>query len=147
MCPCDRSVVMMPRFASSDRYNCFNSARVLIAIRWSVLHAIDARRSIAPSIQRSARFHVTCKVSQVWGLVPHRKYFGSITTVACHPRSAPTWCFYIYYIYYLYIYKGFFVLPYMGRVIPLETVGSYKPDGFQNIFGVGLIPTLDLPCR
>ena len=27
----------------------------------------------------------------------------------------------------------------MGRTIPLETVGSYKPDGFLNIFRVGLI--------
>ena len=34
------------------------------------------------------------------------------------------------YIYLLYIYKMFFVLPYMGRVIPLEIVGYYIPDGF-----------------
>ena len=33
----------------------------------------------------------------------------------------------------------------MGRVIPLETVGSYKPDGFRNNFRVGLISTLFLP--
>ena len=33
-------------------------------------------------------------------------------------------------IFIYYIYKMFFVLPYMGRVIPLETVGYYKPDGF-----------------
>ena len=53
--------------------------------------------------------------------------------------------FYIYYIYYLYIIKRLFVLPYMGRVIPLETVGSYKPDGFRNNLRVGLISTLFLP--
>ena len=67
---------------------------------------------------------------------------GHVAESHADPRSAPTWCFYIYYIYYLYIYKGFFVLHYMGRVIPLETVGSYKPDGFLNIFRVGLTHTL-----
>ena len=46
---------------------------------------------------------------------------------------------YILFIYYLYSIKVFFVLPYIGRVIPLETVGSYKPDGFLNSFHVGLI--------
>ena len=45
---------------------------------------------------------------------------------------------YLYYIYLSYIIR-FFSLPYMGRVIPLEIVGSYKPDGFLNIFRVGLI--------
>ena len=30
----------------------------------------------------------------------------------------------------------------MGRVIPIRTVGSYKPDGFIIIFGVGLKPHL-----
>ena len=45
------------------------------------------------------------------------------------PRSARTWREYILYIILIYI-KWFFVLPYMGRVIPLETVGYYKPDGF-----------------
>ena len=35
----------------------------------------------------------------------------------------------------------------MGRVIPLETVGSYKPDGSQHILRVGLISTLFLPCK
>ena len=48
---------------------------------------------------------------------------------------------YILYIILIYIYKEFFVLPYMGSVIPLETVGSYKPDGFLNIFRVGLSST------
>ena len=43
------------------------------------------------------------------------------------------------YIYLSYIIR-FFVLPYMGRVIPIRTVGSYKPDGFIIIFGVGLKP-------
>ena len=58
------------------------------------------------------------------------------------PRSAPTWREYIlYYIILIYI-KGVFVLPYMGRVIPLETVGLFKPDGFSNIFRVGLTHTL-----
>ena len=33
------------------------------------------------------------------------------------------------YILYIYNIKEVFVLPYMGRVIPLETVGYYKPDG------------------
>ena len=51
---------------------------------------------------------------------------------------------YILYSYYLYSIKVFFVLPYMGRVIPLETVGSYKPNGFLNILRVGLIL---LECR
>ena len=37
---------------------------------------------------------------------------------------------YILYIYNLTYIKEVFVLPYMGRVIPLETVGYYKPDGF-----------------
>ena len=37
---------------------------------------------------------------------------------------------YILYIYNLSYIKGVFVLPFMGRVIPLETVGYYKPDGF-----------------
>ena len=45
------------------------------------------------------------------------------------------------YIYISYIIR-FFVLPYMGRVIPIRTVGSYKPDGFIIIFGVGLKPHL-----
>ena len=45
------------------------------------------------------------------------------------PRSA--YMARIYIILYLYTYiKWVFVLPYMGRVIPLETVGYYKPDGF-----------------
>ena len=34
------------------------------------------------------------------------------------------------YVYLFTKYKMFFVLPYMGRVIPLETVGYYKPEGF-----------------
>ena len=62
------------------------------------------------------------------------------------PRCAPTWREYIlYYIILIYI-KGVFVLPYMGRVIPLETVGLFKPDGFSNIFRVGLTHTY-LPFR
>ena len=44
--------------------------------------------------------------------------------------------FYIYYIYYLYIIKGFFVLPYMGRVITLQIVGSYKPNDLDVEPGV-----------
>ena len=48
-----------------------------------------------------------------------------------------------YYIVFIFIiyrkYKEVFSLPYTGRVIPLETVGCYKPDGFLNIFRVGLI--------
>ena len=53
-------------------------------------------------------------------------------------RAAPTWrIYYIILVLYLYI-KGVFVLPYMGRVIPLETVGLFKPDGFSNILRVGL---------
>ena len=35
----------------------------------------------------------------------------------------------------------------MGSVIPLETVGCYKPDGFRNNLRVGLISTLFLPFR
>ena len=35
-----------------------------------------------------------------------------------------------------------FSLPYMGRVIPIRTVGCYKSDGFIIIFGVGLKPHL-----
>ena len=57
-------------------------------------------------------------------------------------RAAPTWrIYYIILVLYLYI-KGVFVLPYMGRVIPLETVGLFKPDGFSNILRVGLTHTL-----
>ena len=51
---------------------------------------------------------------------------------------------YIYIIILLYIIEVF-VLPYMGRVIRLVTVGSYKPDGFRHHFCVGLISTLLLP--
>ena len=61
------------------------------------------------------------------------------------PRSAPTWR-YMYIIILSYIIEVF-VLPYMGRVIPVVTVGSYKPEGFRNNFRVGLISTLFLPCR
>ena len=58
------------------------------------------------------------------------------------PRSAPTWREYIlYYIILIYI-KGVFVLPYMGRAIPLETVGLFKPDSFSNIFPCGTNPHL-----
>ena len=35
------------------------------------------------------------------------------------PRSVPTWREYILYSIILIFIKGFFVLPYMGRVIPL----------------------------
>ena len=35
----------------------------------------------------------------------------------------------------------------MGRVLTLETVGLFKPDGFLNLLRVGLISTLYLPCR
>ena len=45
------------------------------------------------------------------------------------PRSAPTWRD-IYLIFIIYSIKVFFVLPYMGRVIPIETVGYYIPDSF-----------------
>ena len=48
---------------------------------------------------------------------------------------------YTYIFIYLLSINKFFVLPYMGRVISLETVGSYKPDGFQNVFRVGLSST------
>ena len=35
------------------------------------------------------------------------------------PRAAPTWRHIYNYIYLLNIYKVFFVLPYMGRVLPI----------------------------
>ena len=43
-------------------------------------------------------------------------------------------------IFNTYIYKGFFVLPYMGRVIPLYIVGSYKPDDLFSFFQCGTNP-------
>ena len=53
------------------------------------------------------------------------------------PRAAPTWRDIYNYIYLLYRYKVFFVLPYMGRVIPLETVGYYIPDSFISLSPCG----------
>ena len=47
---------------------------------------------------------------------------------------------YILYIYYLYSIKGVFVLPYMGRVITLQIVGSYKPDDLFSFFQCGTNP-------
>ena len=61
------------------------------------------------------------------------------------PRSAPTWR-YIYIIILSYIIEVF-VLPYMGRVIPVVTVGSYKPDGFEITLRVGLIHKFFLNFR
>ena len=55
---------------------------------------------------------------------------------AQRPRGAFYLCIDIIYSYRKY--KGVFSLPYMGRVIPLQTVESYKPDSFINIFRVGL---------
>ena len=71
------------------------------------------------------------RVDATW----HARPRGSATrTRAARPRGA------IYIIlYYIYIYKWVFVLPYMGRVIPVVTVGSYKPDGFEITLRVGLI--------
>ena len=62
------------------------------------------------------------------------------------PRSAPTWRG-ILFIYYIHIYKWVFVLPYMGRVIPIETVGYYIPDSFIYFSRVGLNFITYLPCR
>ena len=45
----------------------------------------------------------------------------------------------IVYIFITYI-KGVFVLPYMGRVIPLLIVGSYKPDDLFSFFQCGTNP-------
>ena len=63
------------------------------------------------------------RVDATW----HARPRGSATwTRAARLRGAN-----ISYIIILYLYiKGVFVLPYMGRVIPLETVGYYIPDSF-----------------
>ena len=65
----------------------------------------------------------------------------------CRPRAAPTWREIYIYMYLLYKYKVFFVLPYMGRVIPIETVGYYIPDSFIELSPCGTKILSYLPCR
>ena len=64
------------------------------------------------------------RVDATW----HARPRGNATrTRAARPRGA------IYIIlHYVYIYKWVFVLPYMGRVIPIEAVGYYIPDRIFN---------------
>ena len=57
---------MLPRRIRSSRYKSFIWHVSLIKSGGPSLHPIDARRLIAPSIRRSARVHVTCKVNRVW---------------------------------------------------------------------------------
>ena len=47
----------------------------------------------------------------------------------------PRGLYYIYHLFILYI-KEVFVLPYMGKVITLQIVGSYKPDDLSSFFSV-----------
>ena len=65
----------------------------------------------------------------------HARPRGSATRT----RAAPTWRDTYIFIYLSYI-KVFFVLPYMGRVIPLYIVGSYKPDDLLFISPCGTNP-------
>ena len=65
----------------------------------------------------------------------HARPRGSATRT----RAAPTWRDIHIDIYLLYIIR-FFGLPYMGRVITLQIVGSYKPDDLFFIFSCGTDP-------
>ena len=58
---------------------------------------------------------------------------------ATRTRAAPTWRDIHIYIYLSYIIR-FFSLPYMGRVITLQIVRSYKPDDLFLFFQCGTNP-------
>ena len=58
---------------------------------------------------------------------------------ATRTRAAHTWRDIHIIIYLLYIIR-FFVLPYMGRVITLQIVGSYKPDDLFSFLQCGTNP-------